>query len=82
MIPTEEDEWMMDDTLGLNIEYSIEFPIRLSWSVGIDDSESVHYAVDMCIDADIWHIIEDSEDDLGGFDTNTRKCLDEFQIIW
>jgi hypothetical protein len=49
---------MMDDALGLGIEYEIESPISLFWSLGIHDSESIHHTVDMCIDSDIWHIIE------------------------
>ena len=72
----------MDHSLRLRIEYPIEFPICLLWSVGIDDSESVHHAVDMGIDSDIWHIVEDGEDDLGGFDPDAWECLDESEIIW
>ena len=71
----------MDDSLRLCIEYPIEFPICLLWSVGIDDSESIHHTVDMRIDADIGHIIEDGEDDFGGFDADTWERLDQFQII-
>ncbi len=58
MIPTEEDEWMMDDSLRLRIEHEIESPISLFWSLGIHDSESIHHTVDMGIDSDVGHIIE------------------------
>lgn len=58
VIPTEEDEWMMDDSLRLSIEYEVERPISLLWGVGIHDTETVHHAMDMCIDSDVWHIIE------------------------
>lgn len=59
MISTEEDEWVVDDTLGLRIEHEIESLICLLWGFGIHDTETVHHAVDMRIDTDVWHIIED-----------------------
>ncbi len=58
VIPTEEDEWVVDDTLGLSVKYPIEFSICLLWSLGIDHAETIHHTMDMCIDSDIWHIIE------------------------
>ena len=48
----------MDDSLRLRIEYEIERPICLLWSLGIDHAETIHHAMDMCIDSDVWHIIE------------------------
>jgi hypothetical protein len=78
VIPTEEDEWMMDDSFGLSIEYFIEFFIGLFWSLGIDDSETIHHSMDMCINSDVWHIIEHREDYLGRLDSDTREGLDEF----
>ena len=48
----------MDDSLRLSIEYEVERPISLLWGVGIHDTETVHHAMDMCIDSDVWHIIE------------------------
>lgn len=82
MIATEEDEWMMDYTFCLSIEYLIQFSVCLFGSFCIHDTESIHHAVNMCIDSDIGHIIEDGEDYFCGFDTNTWECLDQFQIIW
>ena len=49
---------MMYDSLGLNVECEIESLISLIRSLGIHDTETIHHAMDMCIDSDIWHIIE------------------------
>lgn len=72
----------MDDTLRLGVENLIEFFVGLFGSFCVYDSKTVHHSVDMCIDPDIGHIIEDGEDYFCGFDTNTWECLDQFQIIW
>jgi hypothetical protein len=34
--------------------------------------------MDVCIDSDIWHIIEHREDYLGRLDSDTWESLDEF----
>jgi cellobiose-specific phosphotransferase system component IIC len=49
---------MMDDSLRLRIEYEIESLVSLFWSLGIHDTETVHHAMDMCIDSDIGHVVE------------------------
>jgi hypothetical protein len=77
VIPTEEDEWMMDHSLRLRIEHEIESPISLLWSLGIHYTETVHHTMDVCIDTDIRHIIEYREDNLRRLDPDTWEGLDE-----
>lgn len=76
MISAEEDEWMMDDPLRRSIEHEIESPVSLFWCLGIDDAEAIHHSMDMRIDTDIWHIVENREHDFGCLDTDTWECLD------
>jgi hypothetical protein len=69
---------MMDDTLGRSIENEVERLISLFWCIGIDHAETIHHSMDMCINSDVWHIIEHREDYLGRLDSDTREGLDEF----
>jgi len=59
VISSEEDNRMMDDSFSFSIEYFIKFFVCLFGCLGVYSSETIHHAVDMCIDSDIWHIVED-----------------------
>ncbi len=71
----------MESFFHLQIEYSIDFPISLFRSSGVDDSDPIHYTVDMSVYSDIRHVIEDREDDFCCLDSDTRECLYECKII-
>jgi hypothetical protein len=43
--------------------------------------DTVHHAVDVCIDPDIGHIIEDREDDFRGLHSDPREALYEAEVI-
>lgn len=46
------------------------------------DSDSICNSMNMCINSDIRHIIEYWEDNFCCFYSYSRKCLNEFEVIW
>ncbi len=58
-----------------------ELFICLFWCASFHNSRAVHHAMDMCIDADKWHIVEMREDDLGRLYTDSGKCADGFEGV-
>lgn len=57
---------------------SVNSSIGLLWCFRFYDSDSIHHPVDMRIDSDIGHIVEDREEDFRSFYSDTRECLNEF----
>ena len=80
-IATKKDAWMMKYSLLTPSENAIDCSISLFRPLGGDDPNTIHHTVDMSIDSNIRHIIENREDDFRGLDTNSRKCLKEREII-
>lgn len=60
---------------------AIDRPIGLIRLFRMDYSDTVHDTMDMCINSDIWHIIEYREKHFRCLDANSRKILDSRKII-
>ena len=62
-------------------EDEIDCSVGLLGRFGFHDSYTIHDTMDMGIDPNVGHIIEDRENYLRSFDTNSWKSLEEFEII-
>ena len=82
MISPKEYKWMMENPFFFYREYSLYGSICLIWDLRLDYTETIHDSMYMGVDSDIRHIIEYGEYDFCCFYTDTRKCLNETQVIW
>jgi hypothetical protein len=73
---------MMDNTLFLDGKNSFYRFISLFGMFCLDDTQAIHHSVDMGIDTDIGHIIENREYYFSRFYADPGKCLYELEIVW
>lgn len=81
LVSSEEDKWMMQYAFLFQRKNLLDFPIGLFWSPSRYNSDTIHDSVNMRVDTNVRHIIENREDDLCCFYSYSWESLNQCEII-